>query len=167
MANEPTFILYRAFGWVVARSLRPNGSVTRVTIDADKPREQANYVTLFTQGFLRNKCLTDDLPVLDRSPGTFSKDLKPYRAGVYELTAEGDAVWWCFDKANNNGQIPDVAPIVMQPGESKQFAAGTRLLLCEGSVYKGDEVLSGPKAITLTENTALLAGAIVYGFEFL
>lgn len=158
---------YRAFGWLVVRANRPDGSVTPVTVEADSQRSESSARTLYTQGELLNRCLTDDLPVVGRKPGVYSLDLNPIRAGKYELTAKGDVVWWCIDKANNGGQLPDLAPIIMSPGESKQFAAGARILLCEGSVYRGEEVLSGPKTITLAENTTLLAGALVYGFHFL
>ena len=158
---------YRAFGWLIAEAIRPDGCVFTVTVANDSTRTERPYITLYTQGELTHRCLTDDVPVLGRSPGTSTIDLNPLRAGTFEFTAHGDVHWWCIDRQNNKGELPDVEILRLSPGQSRVFDAGAKVLVCSGDAYVNGNRSVAPHVVRDNDTSfEVIAASQVYGFVF-
>jgi hypothetical protein len=159
---------YRVFGWKVHKAECPNGHSFIATTTKAGPRTDAANITLYTQGLLTGKALTDSLPVLDRPAGTYSQNLNHIREGQFEFTATGDTQWWCINYEANGNDIPNVAPVVMADAEVQSFPIGTKLFLCQGSATVNGASVATPACLQAsTSPLEVVASGAVYGYVFL
>lgn len=163
-----TYTAYQAFDWKVHKAVCPDGHSFVVTTTKAGPRTEAANIALYTQGLLTGESLTDSLPILNRSPGTFSQDLNPIRQGQFKFTATGVTQWWCINYRLNQNQLPNVTPVIISDAAVEVFPLGTQLFLCEGTATVNNQTVSGPVCLQANTNPLeVVASGNVYGFVFL
>jgi hypothetical protein len=159
---------YQAFGWKVYKAVCPDGHSFIATTTKAGPRTDAANITLYTQGLLTGKALTDDQPVLNRPPGTYSQNLNPIREGQFEFTATGVVQWWCINYETNGNDLPNVTPVVMADAAAQSFPVGTKLFLVEGAPTVNGVAVATPACLQAsTVPLEVVALGNVYGFVFL
>jgi hypothetical protein len=159
---------YQAFGWKVFKVECSDGHSFIATTTKAGPRTDAANIALYTQGLLTGKALTDDQPVLDRPPGTYSQNLNPIREGQFEFTATGAVQWWCLNYEANGNDLPDVTPVVMADAATQSFPLGTKLFLCQGNATVNGVAVTTPACLQAsTVPLEVVASGNVYGFVFL
>ncbi len=159
---------YRAFGWIVLKAECADGQRFTVKVDRAGARTASANFTLHTSGVLAARCLTDDLPMIpQRTPGMSTKDLNPLRAGEFEFNALGDVRWWCVNWGKNEGKLPALEPVVIPTGDTRSFAVGTRLFICEGAATVNTVELVGPTSVQAsTQPLNVVATSTVYALQF-
>lgn len=150
----------RAFGWVVTFRDFPVGSYQ--TVDGDSM--MADALTYFTKG--RAEFYLDGVRRGDRVPGILSSEHDIVgKGGTFTIKYVEPTTRVCIPRGlrPNRGKLPQVAQLVLQPGETRELPRGFRALVCLGAVMVGDkrfeeessfEVASD--SVTLTSMTKVL-----------
>jgi len=145
--------LYRAFGWLITFRDFPEGCWQEV--DGSKMMTEA--LTLFTKGraeFYQDE--THRLP--DRVPGILSSEHVPTGLNsTFKLMYREPTTRLCVPASINDGKLPEVEKVDLAAGEAQTFPAGTRLLVCLGSVNVKDRTFAEEKSFTLKDEAAVTA----------
>lgn len=162
------YTVYKAFDWKVHKAECLDGYSFLVTTSKTGSRTEAANITLYTKGLLIGEAITDNLPVLDRPPGTFSQNLNPIRQGQFKFTAVGNTQWWCINYVFNQKQLPNVLPINIAAGVSQSFPVGSKLFLCDGTATVNGQAVTTPGCLQASNSAIeIVAFNNVYGFVFL
>lgn len=167
MSASVGFTRHTAFGWVVHHKVVSAGGSYAIHLTGDTDGPGLGNITLVTRGLITGANRATGSPVIDRSPGYTNKDRTGLLAGTYDFCAQEDSEWWCINQRTNRGRLPDVDIFSASMGQVIEMPAGTKLLLCEGSLSVGGEHYDAPKAFQVTsQQTVFVAGEQCYGFVF-
>lgn len=143
------------FGYVLFQNEYPKGSVYDVQTSAI-----SETVLFLTKGHFVFKNKETGEVLSEHFPGEFAYD---WVDNITEATAVEESVLFCLTPKVNRGYIPEVAPIVLQIGDTNTFEAGTRFFLCQGTAEVNSAEFTGPCQIGFKGTQALKAKTDVYG----
>lgn len=164
---EIGFTRYSVFDWVVHHKVIAANETYTVKLTADTDGRGLGNITLVTKGLITGVNRVTAASVPDRSPGYTNKDRTGLLAGTYDFTAQQTSEWWCINQRINGNRLPQVDIFSATTGQILELAAGTKLLLCEGSLSVGDVEYNAPQAFEVdSQQTVFVAGEQCYGFIF-
>lgn len=167
MSARITFTRHSAFGWVVHRKVIAANEPYSITLSADTDGPGLGNITVVTKGRITGVNRATGAAVIERVPGYTNKDRTGLLAGVYDFTAQEDSEWWCINQRINGGSLPDVDIFSASVGQVIELPAGTKLLLCQGSLSVGDTQYDAPQTFQVnSQQTVFVAGEQCYGFLF-
>lgn len=167
MSASIGFTRHAAFGWVIHRKVIAAGDTYSVNLTADTDGPGLGNITVVTKGRITGVDRATGAVVPDRVPGYSNKYRTGLIAGIYDFTAQQDSEWWCINQRINRNRLPDVDVFSAATGQVVEMPAGTKLLLCEGSLSVGDTQYDAPQAFQVTsQQTVFVAGAQCYGLIF-
>lgn len=160
---------YSFFDWVIHRITFNAGDYFNVTYTDDTPRAQTGNITLHTKGTLTvERQGGNSFDILPRVPGMFSQELRDAPGGVYTLSAQNNAEWWCINYLSNRKQLPKVAPFRLLSGNSISLPVPTKLMVCSGSYLVNNNPATAPACYDVQANSAMLtAETDCYGLYLL
>ncbi len=152
---------YAAFGYVLVRNVYADGETFDATIESDKA-----WTDYWSRGAFKNFNLTTDSEWIDFPTGFITRP-GDYVAGVFRHTAVGETVVYCYDPAINRGFTPDMQPWELEPGVQTLLPAGTKLFLCDGSMFIDGRRLVGPMQVSIKSDDKIVVGdSKCYGLLF-
>lgn len=145
--------VYRAFQWVITFRDFPAGCWQEV--DGSKMMTEA--LTLFTKG--RAEFYQDETTRLpDRLPGILSSEHQPLGLeSTFKLVYMEPTTRLCIPASINHGELPTVEKVELALGGSVTLPAGSRILVCLGTVTVKDRTFHEERSFTLKDEASVTA----------
>lgn len=167
MSTTAEFTRHIAFGWVVHHKVIAAGESYVVNLTTTTDHTGLGNITVVTKGLITGSSRATGAAVQDRVPGYTNRGRTEMLAGIYDFTAQQDSEWWCINQKTNKNRLPDVDIFSASVGQVVELPAGTKLMLCEGSLSVGDAQYDAPQAFQVgSQQTVFVAGEQCYGFIF-
>lgn len=145
--------VYRAFQWVITFRDFPAGCWQEV--DGSKMMTEA--LTLFTKG--RAEFYQDEtIRLPDRLPGILSSEHQPTGLeSTFKLVYMEPTTRLCIPASINHGELPKVEKIELAAGGFTTLPAGSRVLVCLGTVTVKDRTFQEERSFTLKDEATVTA----------
>jgi hypothetical protein len=101
----------------------------------------------------------------DVFPGWFVSS-RNYEDTRYEFRIVEETTTFCYSAKLNQDYVPEIAPLVLEAGESQMLAPKTKLFLCKGTIDVDGRELVGPCQVLNATDKTLVAKTPVYGMIF-
>jgi hypothetical protein len=152
----------RAFKWVVTFRDFPKDSWQ--TVDGDSMMAQA--LTLFTKG--RAQFFLDGVQRQDRVPGTLSSEHEPVGlGGTFTLRYVEPTSRLCIPAKINQGKLPTVKKHMHHAGDTFEFTAGMKLLVCLGEIEVNGKIFKEEQSVQVPNGGKCTAISDVILLEFI
>lgn len=159
-----------AFGYVFFVVDVPAGKNKDAIVNQHGLAAWGNY--FFTKGEVE-LIVRDTGEVLEnRRPGWLNiehPDAHASTAGAVITNYIEDSQWLCMPMKQNNDRLPNLASLVLAPGETTTLSAGTNLYLVRGNLEIHGKTFTGPTQIRIRSENATITsiGDTSYSLKFI
>ena len=141
---------YAAFGTAIVKCNAEKGDTREVQLGTDGLVTSGYY--FYTDGLSQLKVKHTGEVLDDRTPGwlnvehgsSYAKTLvQNTTPGTLEVTYPVDTEWFCISHQANKDGLPNLASVIIAPGESYELPNGANLFLARGELEVNDRTFVG------------------------